>query len=94
MLMPAVGSMNSLVYPVSGGMEDWLYASGWDKSHDVQCDGLKETKSKKDIKQAENNRAIVFLVETSNEKNPQSNSLGSSENVSHEVLTLFDITAL
>lgn len=26
-----VGRMNSLVYPVEGGMEDWLYAAGWNK---------------------------------------------------------------
>ena len=33
--------MNSMVYPVHGGMEDWLYAAGWDESASVrQCIGL------------------------------------------------------
>ena len=29
--------MNSLVYPVEGGMEDWLYAAGWDPENVKQC---------------------------------------------------------
>ena len=24
--------MNSIVYPVHGGMEDWAYAASWDKA--------------------------------------------------------------
>ena len=25
-----VGRINSIIYPVDGGMEDWMYAAGWD----------------------------------------------------------------
>jgi hypothetical protein len=25
-----IGAINSVIYPVDGGMEDWLYAEGWD----------------------------------------------------------------
>ena len=33
--------MNSMVYPVHGGMEDWMYAAGWDESAPVrQCISL------------------------------------------------------
>lgn len=35
----AVAPINSVVYPVSGGMEDWLYAAGWDRSELSTCDG-------------------------------------------------------
>jgi len=34
------GRINSLVYPVDGGMEDWLYAAGWDPGPLRQCDGI------------------------------------------------------
>jgi hypothetical protein len=35
----AVAPINSVVYPVSGGMEDWLYAAGWDRGELSTCDG-------------------------------------------------------
>jgi hypothetical protein len=56
-------------------MEDWLYASGWDRSLVKKCSGLKEDQ------QAQNNRAIVFLVETSDQKAPHQPSLGTTTNV-------------
>ncbi|RYG55079.1 hypothetical protein EON66_06150, partial [archaeon] len=36
-----VDKMNPLVYPVSGGMEDWAYAGSWDtaSSHTCAADG-------------------------------------------------------
>jgi len=36
----AVAPINSVVYPVAGGMEDWLYAAGWDRSEVSSCDGV------------------------------------------------------
>ena len=32
-----VGKMNSIVYPVKGGMEDWAYAGSWDTKRVIQC---------------------------------------------------------
>ena len=63
------------MYPVEGGMEDWLYAAGWDKTELKRCQG--------DSKSVENvdNRAIVFLVETSDRKKPHDDSLGGPHKV-------------
>ena len=32
-----VGPMNTAVYPVTGGMEDWAYAASWDKTGYVKA---------------------------------------------------------
>ena len=31
------GDMNSMVYPVNGGMEDWAYAGSWDPDRVILC---------------------------------------------------------
>ena len=67
-----VGRINSLVYPVDGGMEDWLYAAGWDKDELKKC----SSDVSSDITDGTHNRAIVYLVETSNDKHPSDSSLG------------------
>lgn len=67
-----VGRINSLVYPVDGGMEDWLYAAGWDKNVLKKCN----SEIPIEITNGEQNRAIVYLVETSNSKRPSEASLG------------------
>lgn len=97
-----VGKMNSIVYPVDGGLEDWVYASGWD-TKGVQnhlCDGFsyfhptvrnKEKESNMDVVftdmknphvQATGNRAVVFLVETSDMKKPSPATWGMESHVS------------
>lgn len=144
-----LGTMNSMVYPVHGGMEDWMYAAGWDDSAPIrQCIGLNGGKralsalsSISDMKQRLNmspaslpdttslslpapsrrlvtesqpntttesplqqeqsessevgttktstnhtifdnhNRAIVFLVETSDDKRPKDEDLGTTHEV-------------
>jgi hypothetical protein len=68
------GTMNSLVYPVDGGMEDWAYAGSWDRSNNKRCNGQKNI-SENEI----DFRCAVFLVETSNRKMPSEISLGSSD---------------
>lgn len=99
-----VGKMNSIVYPVDGGMEDWVYASGWDThgSQNHLCDGfsyyhpgVRETKHPdidvvftniKDPRvQATGNRAVVFLVETSDMKKPTTTAWGLESHVSNAV---------
>ena len=100
-----------MVYPVDGGMEDWLYAAGWDKATNRQdCLGglnlplrrprhllANDTHLPDDLNRslssgeatapsgsatAAENRALVFLVETSNLKVINDKSLGDSLDVS------------
>jgi len=61
--------INTLVYPVHGGMEDWSYAAGWDSDLVVQCDGQSYSSPPP-------NRAVTFLVETSVLKSPPPDELG------------------
>ena len=70
-----VGRMNSVVYPVDGGMEDWIYAAGWDKNNVASCKNMKSDKNGAD------NKALVFLVETSDRKKPLENTLGSCDDI-------------
>ena len=62
--------MNSIVYPVHGGMEDWAYAASWDPALSVKggCSvkgyGRERTASYDDA----SNRCSMLLVETSNAK--------------------------
>ena len=70
-----VGRMNSIVYPVDGGMEDWIYAAGWDKDNVAACKNMKSDKNGAD------NKAVVFLVETSDRKKPLDTTLGSQDDI-------------
>ena len=59
------------MYPVYGGMEDWIYASGWDPAGlQSACRGLPAAR------QAAQAQAAVFLVETSDSKAPPGPELG------------------
>jgi hypothetical protein len=107
-----VNQINSIVYSVDGGMEDWMYAAGWDKSHvRMDCIGSKRLKNRflraeevinssspihasfsrrflrnsgtsKEVALS-GNRALVFLVETSDAKSPPETKLGGSAEVLH-----------
>jgi hypothetical protein len=69
--------MNSIVYPVDGGMEDWAYAGQWDRANNRNCLGRE-----KNAQSSENGYgAAVFLVETSDLKRPTPVSLGSTRHV-------------
>eukprot|EP00980_Cylindrotheca_fusiformis_P022569 scaffold9441_cov101-Cylindrotheca_fusiformis.AAC.1 len=76
------GPMNSLMYPVRGGMEDWAYAGSWDDWQMITCDP--QTYNGYPIPKTEYNnstlRAFNMLIETGSSKEPTSN-LGSSQNV-------------
>lgn len=133
-----VGRINTLIYPVEGGMEDWMYAAGWDKSVVRSCAGesglatrvggrrlqgvlvpaqesivTAQAMARQSLEGAEasgagvsalrsgavaagahtqgprhlqvapaaENRAVVFLVETSDRKKPLDSTLGGSEKV-------------
>ena len=73
-------AINSIIYPVFGGMEDWMYASAWDKSNLRRCSSprLRTATEESD------GRAAVFLVETSDEKQPPVNVLGTMTHVLEE----------
>lgn len=73
--------MNSIVYPVQGGMEDWAYAASWDLTSVKGCrpstfGGYKLTLTQSYSDSAA--RAAVLLIETSDDKSPRSETLGGS----------------
>ncbi|KAL7580141.1 hypothetical protein ACA910_012898 [Epithemia clementina (nom. ined.)] len=73
------GPMNTQVYPVQGGMEDWAYAGSWDSERVIPCKPDRYTDYP--LEKTEYNNATLrvlnMLVETSNKKVPTS-ELGSS----------------
>lgn len=64
-------------------MEDWLYASGWDPNPSMTktCDASGSQLEQQLIKLTPENRALVFLAETSDHKQPDRESLGGSYQV-------------
>ena len=76
------GTMNDLVYAVHGGMEDWAYAGSWIPDKVPICKpktygGYSETKS---VYNDSMLRAFNMLIETSNQKIPQTH-LGTSQDL-------------
>ena len=74
------GPMNTLVYPVAGGMEDWGYAASWE-THHVGRGCAPSTHggypSERTVRYPNATaRAAVLLVETTNAKAPPPASLG------------------
>ena len=62
--------MNSIVYPVHGGMEDWAYAASWDPALAVKggCSVKNYERSRTASYDDASNRCSMLLVETSNAK--------------------------
>lgn len=71
-----IGSMEEVVYPVNGGMEDWAYALGIEPT--VFCEGESRQNGPQPQKLES---AAIFLVETTWEKQPPESDLGSREEV-------------
>ena len=76
-------TMNDLVYPVHGGMEDWGYAASWDRGFVKPCTprtfgGYPSAKTSYDDASA---RAFTVLVETSDVKGPSANTYGAEAGV-------------
>ncbi|CAM9152667.1 unnamed protein product, partial [Discosporangium mesarthrocarpum] len=70
--------MNKIVYPVSGGMEDWGYAGSWD-GEVLECSpstygGYPKEKTRYNSAML---RAFNILVEASDSKSPEQKLLGS-----------------
>jgi len=76
------GTMNDLVYPVRGGMEDWAYAGSWTPDKVIQCTPKQFGGYPKEKTTYNNSTLRVFnmLVEASNTKEPRTN-LGNSVDV-------------
>eukprot|EP00605_Chrysophyceae_sp_TOSAG23-4_P001873 GSChrysophyteH1.ASY1.ANO1.2067.1 assembled CDS len=77
------GPINTVIYPVDGGMEDWMYAAGWDNERpnlSRKCTANSDT----DIP---NNHALVFLIETSDMKQPHNADLGGSTGILNHKLS-------
>jgi hypothetical protein len=75
--------MNDLVYPVRGGFEDWAYSGSWE-GYPVITDGCNPTtyggynqeKTKYSKNYPDAVKAISLLIETSNDKTPNEQTLG------------------
>jgi hypothetical protein len=85
-LLYPIGTMNELVYPVHGGMEDWGYAASWDiaaVAHDCSGAPLHSFNSTTVIPKNNDGSFRIFtaLVETSQDKQPGVDTLGRSDQV-------------
>jgi len=77
------GDMNTLVYPVRGGMEDWAYAASWDTELVQPCtpSTYGGYAPEKTIYNNASLRMFNMLVEASDMKEPSEKHLGSDENL-------------
>ncbi|KAI9996788.1 hypothetical protein PInf_000050 [Phytophthora infestans] len=80
------GTMNDVVYGVTGGMEDWGYAASWENQfYDAKSQPFRPCEpstfggypKKKTIYNNITHRAFNMLVETSNSKEPNAADLGN-----------------
>lgn len=79
----AVDRMNSIVYPVHGGMEDWAYAGSWSTQLQVKggCRTPNYSSSRTSSYSNSSLRAFALLVETSDRKSGPESEMGSEEAV-------------
>jgi len=82
-----IGTLNEVVYPVKGGMEDWAYTASWDTASVHSCaprayraDGIEKYPAERTVYNEAQLRSFNFLVEASDEKTPRSGwgNLGDS----------------
>ncbi|EGZ04509.1 hypothetical protein PHYSODRAFT_536296 [Phytophthora sojae] len=88
------GTMNDVVYPVDGGMEDWGYAASWENEFTTPkpirtCNPTSFGGYPRAKTQYNNatHRAFNVLIETSHSKQPNASSLGDSSTLSDEALS-------
>lgn len=79
----AVDRMNTIVYPVHGGMEDWAYAGSWDPNLRVHegCTAEGYSASRTSAYSNASLRAFAILVETSDDKRGPPSEFGFEEAV-------------
>ena len=73
-----IGTLNKVVYPVKGGMEDWAYTGSWDKGNVHPCrpttynrDGIAPYPKERTIYNDAQLRSFNFLIEASDIKTPR-----------------------
>jgi hypothetical protein len=72
-----LGTMNDVVYPVHGSLEDWAYAGGFDTQGVSSC-GVSNFSNPEGLKQ------VFFLLEADKSKNPIPSKYGTKEQVFQE----------
>ena len=79
------GLLNTVVYPVNGGLEDWAYAGSWEDSVTdnkkpviPKCSSAPLSASTYGSDEV---RSMLFLVETDDDKYPLEKGLGSPAGV-------------
>jgi hypothetical protein len=77
------GDMNTVVYPVRGGMEDWAYSGSWEGAPIIvqPCkprtyNGYPAEKTTYDNIHSDGMRNIMLLLEVSHSKDPEQKTLG------------------
>ncbi|CEG39105.1 hypothetical protein L915_20196 [Plasmopara halstedii] len=87
------GTMNDVVYPVDGGMEDWGYAASWENEfstpkpiHTCNPSSFGGYPAAKTRYNNATHRAFNVLIETSENKQPNASSLGDSSTLSELAL--------
>lgn len=93
------GTMNELVYGVTGGMEDWGYAASWEnqvtpKGEKIPFQPCEPTtfggyNRNRTIYNNVTHRAFNVLIETSNNKIPQDQELGNDDSLQPETIQEF-----
>ncbi|OWZ22607.1 hypothetical protein PHMEG_0002685 [Phytophthora megakarya] len=92
------GTMNDVVYGVTGGMEDWGYAASWENQfYDAKAQPFYPCEpttfggypKEKTIYNNITNRAFNMLVETSNSKEPKQDDLGNFKELYKENVDFF-----
>jgi hypothetical protein len=96
------GTMNDIVYGVTGGMEDWGYAASWENDFvSEEGDGAHKPfqpcepttfggyPTNKTVYNNATHRAFNILVETSKSKHPTEDELGRFEDLYHGELDFF-----
>uniref|UniRef100_A0A0G4GYP3 Peptidase M14 domain-containing protein n=1 Tax=Chromera velia CCMP2878 TaxID=1169474 RepID=A0A0G4GYP3_9ALVE len=84
-----LGSMDELVYPVNGGMEDWSYAGSWEKAPETigtcrpptfggkyaEYPASRTTYNQWEV------RCLMYLAEMDNSKNPPESTYGNPRGI-------------
>ena len=74
------GTMNEVVYPVNGGLEDWAYGGGWENfySKNKVIPSCKQFDNPENLIQTNTShiKSVLFLVECGDPKDPSSDTLG------------------
>lgn len=94
------GTMNDIVYGVTGGMEDWAYAASWENEfykndkpfkpcNPTTFGGYPEEKT---VYGSVTHRAFNMLVETSNKKEPKATDLGEFDDLYRSNVDFFRAT--